>query len=154
MRFLILSRSVGLKKKPKKQNHKKCRNRRPWYPRTMLKVNVHIFGLTKYTIYCKNVYVFVPVFLYAVTMLIFQIKRIMLWLLILLLVFDNSYFIWLNKIQHLKLNQVSQLLQFWYSTASSCSHFCLVTQRSSSLVGEECCVAQHGSNMTFQPLFH
>ena len=76
MRSLILSRSVGLKKKPKKQNHKKCRNRRPWYPRTMLKVNVHIFGLTKYTIYCKNVYVFVPVFLYAVTTLIFQIKRI------------------------------------------------------------------------------
>ena len=42
------------KKKPKKKKHKKCRNRRPWYPRTMLKVNVHIFGLTKYTIYCKK----------------------------------------------------------------------------------------------------
>ena len=38
----------------------------------MLKVNIHIFGLTKCTIYCKNA----PVFLYAVTMLIFQIKRI------------------------------------------------------------------------------
>ena len=49
-----VGRSVGLKKKPKKQNHKKCRNRRPWYPRTTLKVNVHIFGLTKYTIYCKK----------------------------------------------------------------------------------------------------
>ena len=54
MRFLILSRSVGLKKKPKKQNHKKSRNRRPWYPRTTLKVNIHIFGLTKCTIYCKK----------------------------------------------------------------------------------------------------
>ena len=42
----------------------------------MLKVNIHIFGLTKCTIYCKNAPVFVPVFLYAVTMLIFQIKRI------------------------------------------------------------------------------
>ena len=45
---------------------------RPWYPRTSAKVNIHIFGLTKCTIYCKNV----PVFLYAVTMLIFQIKII------------------------------------------------------------------------------
>ena len=36
-----------------------------------LKVNIHMFGLTKCTIYCKNV----PVFLYAVTMLIFQMKR-------------------------------------------------------------------------------
>ena len=42
----------------------------------MLKVNVHTFGLTKYTV--KNVPFLVPVFLYAVTctMLIFQIKRI------------------------------------------------------------------------------
>ena len=48
--------SVGRieKKKPKKQNHKKSRNRRPWYPRTTLKVNIHIFGLTKCTIYCKK----------------------------------------------------------------------------------------------------
>ena len=42
-----------------------------------LKVNIHIFGLTKYTNYTvKNVPVFVPVLLYAVTMLIFHIKRI------------------------------------------------------------------------------
>ena len=42
-----------------------------------LKVNIHIFGLTKCAIYCKkNVPVFVPVFLYAITMLSFQIKRI------------------------------------------------------------------------------
>ena len=60
------------KQKNLKKNQKKSRNSRPWYPRTMLKVNIHIFGLTKCTIYCKNV----PVFLYAVTMLIFQIKRI------------------------------------------------------------------------------
>ena len=43
---------------------------------TTVKVNIHIFGLTKCTIYCKNVPVFVPVFLYAFTMLIFQIERI------------------------------------------------------------------------------
>ena len=41
-----------------------------------LKVNIYIFGLTKYTIYCKNVPVFVPVILFAVTVLIFEIKRI------------------------------------------------------------------------------
>ena len=78
MRFLILGRSVGQieKKKPKK-NHKKSRNGRPWYPRTTLKVNILIFGLTKCTIYSEKCYVFVPVFLCAVTMLIFQIKRIM-----------------------------------------------------------------------------
>ena len=67
-----VGRSVGLKKK----NHKKSRNRRPWYPRMTFKVNIHIFGLTKCTIYCKKCSCFVPVFLYAVTMLIFQIKRI------------------------------------------------------------------------------
>ena len=38
-----------------------------------LKVNIHIFGLTTYTKYDR---VFVPVFLYDVTILIFQIKRI------------------------------------------------------------------------------
>ena len=42
----------------------------------MLKVNIHIFRLTKCTNTVKNVFVFVPVFLYAITMLIFQIKRI------------------------------------------------------------------------------
>ena len=39
-----------------KKNHTKSRNRRPWYPRITLKVNIHIFGLTKCTIYCKNVH--------------------------------------------------------------------------------------------------
>ena len=50
------------------------RNRRPWYPRMTLKVNIHIFGLTKYTAQytVKNVLVFV----YAATTLIFQLKRI------------------------------------------------------------------------------
>ena len=38
-----------------------------------LKVNIHIFGLTTYTKYDR---VFVPVFLYDVTILIFQLKRI------------------------------------------------------------------------------
>ena len=65
------------KKRPKKKNHKKSRNGRPWYPRMTLKVNIHIFGLTKCTIlYCKKCSCFVPVFLYAVTKLMFQIKRI------------------------------------------------------------------------------
>ena len=62
------------KKKKTKKNHKNSQNRRPWYPK--IKVNIHIFELTKCTICCKNVPVFVPVFLYTVTMLIFQIKRI------------------------------------------------------------------------------
>ena len=53
-------------KQNKTKQHKKSRNSRSWYPRT--KENV------QYTV--KNVHVFVPVFLYAITMLIFQIKRI------------------------------------------------------------------------------
>ena len=35
--------------------HTKSRNRRTWYPTMTLKVNIHIFGLTKCTTYCKNV---------------------------------------------------------------------------------------------------
>ena len=62
MRFLILGRSVGLKKKPKKTNYKKSRNSRPWYPRTTLKVNIHIFVLTKCTIYCEKCSCFCPCF--------------------------------------------------------------------------------------------
>ena len=65
MRFLIFGRSVGLKKKLKQKHHKKSRNRRPWHPKMTLKVNIYIF-----------IFVFVSVFLYAATMLIFQIKRI------------------------------------------------------------------------------
>ena len=55
MHFLIIIGSVGRieKKKPKK-NHKKSRNRRPWYSGTTLKVNFHIIGLTKGTICCKK----------------------------------------------------------------------------------------------------
>ena len=53
----MLDQSFGLKKK----NHSKSRNRRPWYP------NIYT---------AQNVLVLDPVFLYAVTMLIFQIKKI------------------------------------------------------------------------------
>ena len=54
-RFLILVQSVGLTKKKKlKKNNKKSRNRRPWYTRMTLQVNIHIFGLTKCTIYYKK----------------------------------------------------------------------------------------------------
>ena len=42
----------------------------------MLKVNIHIFGLPKCTIFCEKCSCFVPVFLYAATVLIFEIKRI------------------------------------------------------------------------------
>ena len=75
MRFLILDRSVGLKRKKHKQNHE---NRRPWYPRMTLKVNIYdIFGLKKSVQYTlKNVPVSGRVFLYAVTKLIFQFKTI------------------------------------------------------------------------------
>ena len=42
-----------------------------------VEVNIRILGLTKYTVYCKSVLVFVPVLLYAVTICsFFQIKRI------------------------------------------------------------------------------
>ena len=41
---------IGSVARKKKKYHKKSRNSRPWYPRTTLKVNIHIFGLTKYTI--------------------------------------------------------------------------------------------------------
>ena len=60
-RFLILGRS-DLKKTEswEKKIARTLRNRRPWYPRMTLKVNIHIFGLTTCTIYCKNV----PVFLF------------------------------------------------------------------------------------------
>ena len=79
MRFLMLGRSVGLEKKFVKKNHKKSRNRRPWYPRITLKVNIHITRLTKCTIYCKKRSCFCSFFFfYAVTMLIFQIKRTIL----------------------------------------------------------------------------
>ena len=39
------------KKKLKTKYHKKCRNRGPWYPRMTLKVNIYIFGLTKWTMW-------------------------------------------------------------------------------------------------------
>ena len=48
----------------------------PWYPRTTLKVNIHIFGLTKYAIYCKNVPVFVPVFSMLFLCSFFRLKEL------------------------------------------------------------------------------
>ena len=73
MRFLILGRSDWKKKK----NHKKSRNSRPGYARKTLKVNVHIFGLTKCTIYWEKCSCFCSCFsLCWLTMLIVQIKRI------------------------------------------------------------------------------
>ena len=52
-RLLLVGR-MEKEKKTKKKNHKKSRNRRPRCPRTTLKVNIHIFGLTKRTIHCKK----------------------------------------------------------------------------------------------------
>ena len=65
--------SVGQieKKKNTQKKHKNSGKRRPWYPRMTLKVNIHISGYENVQYTVKNVSVFVPVFLYAVTMLIF-----------------------------------------------------------------------------------
>ena len=60
--FPDLGRSVRLKIKRRKKKNKKSQNRKPWYSRMTLKVNIYIFGLTKSTIHCKKVPVFVPVF--------------------------------------------------------------------------------------------
>ena len=38
---------IDKKKTLKKKNYQKSRNRRPWYPRMTLKVNIYIFGLGK-----------------------------------------------------------------------------------------------------------
>ena len=55
--------SVGrIETKNLKKNNKKSRNSRPWYPRMTLKVNIHIFGLTKCTIYCEKCSCFCPCF--------------------------------------------------------------------------------------------
>ena len=74
--FPDLGRSVRLKIKRRKKKNKKSQNRKPWYSRMTLKVNIYIFGLTKSTIHCKKCSCFCSCLLYAVTMLIFQIKRI------------------------------------------------------------------------------
>ena len=67
--------SVGqIEKQKQKKNHKKSRNRRPWYPRTTWKVNIHVSRLTQYTV--KNVPVFVPVFLYTVLYTYFRRKEL------------------------------------------------------------------------------
>ena len=41
---------IGSVGQVEKKNHKESWDSRPWYPRTTLKVNIHIFGLTKCTI--------------------------------------------------------------------------------------------------------
>ena len=67
------------KKKPKKIITRSLGIGSPGTPggRMTLKVNIHIFGLTKYTIYHKKWSRFCSCFSdYAVTMLISQIKRI------------------------------------------------------------------------------
>ena len=74
--FPDLGRLVGLKKKDVKKKNKKSQNRKPWYSRMTLKVNIYIFGLTKSTIHCKKCSSFCSCLLCAVTMLIFHIKRI------------------------------------------------------------------------------
>ena len=80
MRFLILGRSVGLKERNlKKKNHKKSWNSWPWYPRTTLKVNIHIFGWTKCTIYCEKCSCSCFCFSLCCYYAHFQIKRIIFW---------------------------------------------------------------------------
>ena len=79
MRFLMWGRSVGLKKKILKKKSQEVSDKSPWYPSKTLKVNIHLQLYldeqnAQYTV--KSVPVFVPVFLYAVTKLIFQVKRI------------------------------------------------------------------------------
>ena len=54
--FLLASNAfpdIGTVGRIEKKNHKKSRNMRPWFPMT-LKVNIHIFGSTKCTIYRKK----------------------------------------------------------------------------------------------------
>ena len=48
-----VGRSDWKKKKKLKKKSQEV-DSRPWYPRTTLKVNIHIFGLTKCTIYCEK----------------------------------------------------------------------------------------------------
>ena len=67
MRFVILGRSIGLKKpkKKKKITRSKYRNRRPWYPRTTtLKSTLTYLDQQNAHYNVKNVPVFVPVCLY------------------------------------------------------------------------------------------
>ena len=55
MHFLILGRSVGLKKKNLKKNHKEVSEQKALVRQNDVKtVYIYIFGLTKCTIYCKK----------------------------------------------------------------------------------------------------
>ena len=75
MYFLILGRSVGLKKKNLKKNHKEVSEQKALVGQNDVKtVYIYIFGLTKCTIYCKKRSCFS--LCRRLYMLIFQIKRI------------------------------------------------------------------------------
>ena len=49
-------------------------NRRPCYPRMTFKVNIYIFGLTKCTIYCEKMFLFL--FLFFSTLLLCSFFRL------------------------------------------------------------------------------
>ena len=79
MCFLMLGLLVGLKKKKSQE----------------VEVNIRILGLTKCTVYCKSVLVFVPVLLYAVTICsFFQIKELFQVKKLLFLVFGKCQKFW------------------------------------------------------------
>ena len=60
-----------------------------------VEVNIRILGLTKCTVYCKSVLVFVPVLLYAVTICsFFQIKELFQVKKLLFLVFGKCQKFW------------------------------------------------------------
>ena len=66
---------VGRSDWKKKNLKKKSRNSRPWYPRTTLKVNIYIFGLTKWSIYYEK-YMFMFLFLFFSMLLLCSFFRL------------------------------------------------------------------------------
>ena len=91
-------------KKKLKKNHKKSRNRRPWYPRMTLKVNIHIFGLTKCAIYCKKMSLFLFLFFYMLLLCsffrlkeLFQVKNGLTTFSHFLIFFWNMPKIWVGR---------------------------------------------------------
>ena len=76
MRFLILGRSIGLKKKkPKKINHKKSRYRRPWYPRMTLK-DLRIWTNKMHNILYKVLLFLLQFFSMLLLCLFFRLKEL------------------------------------------------------------------------------
>ena len=100
--------SVGrIEKKILKKNQEKSQNKRPCYPRTTIKVNIPLFGLTKYTIYCKKK-MFLFLFLFFCTLLLrsffrlkelFQVKNSLTTslLLVVVVVFLKMLNIWVGR---------------------------------------------------------